>query len=199
MIRLGLTGGIGSGKSTVAGMLAGLGAAVIDADAISRSTTASQGSAVGAIREQFGDDFITVDGQLDRARMRERIFEDPRSRLRLEAIIHPLVRIETQRQEQSAITNGQRCLVFDIPLLVESAHWRRHVDSVLVIDCTLEEQITRTMNRSGLDRKAVEKIIESQASRLTRLASADIVIFNSGLGLKDLSLQVVQISRHFGL
>ena len=98
MIRLGLTGGIGSGKSTVAGMLAGLGAAVIDADAISRSTTASQGAAIGAIREQFGDNFITGDGQLDRSRMRERIFADPHSRQRLEAIIHPLVRIETQRR-----------------------------------------------------------------------------------------------------
>ena len=199
VIRLGLTGGIGSGKSTVAAMLAKAGAAVIDADAISRQTTAPGGMAIEGIRREFGPDFIAPDGALDRDRMRQTAFSDPRTRKRLEAIVHPLVGVETQRQAQAAIASGCGCVVFDVPLLVESAHWRQRVDTVLVLDCTPDVQIARTLQRSGLTRQAVEQIIASQVSRLRRLHAADFVIFNVALNLDQLALEVRQISQRLRL
>jgi dephospho-CoA kinase len=199
VIRLGLTGGIGSGKSTVSAMLGAAGAAVIDADAISRHTTAPGGAAIDGIRREFGPDFIGSDGALDRDRMRQKVFSDPEARKRLEAIVHPLVGLETKRQTQAAIEAGHRCIVFDVPLLVESVHWRQRVDKVLVLDCTPEVQIQRTLLRSGLTRPTIEQIIASQVNRLTRLRSADLVIFNDALTLDELALEVQQISRHFGL
>jgi len=199
VIRLGLTGGIGSGKSTVAAMLGAAGAAVIDADAISRQMTVPGGLAMDAIRQDFGPDFITSTGALDRDRMRERVFSDPQARLRLEAIVHPLVGLETTRQAQEAMAAGRRCIVFDVPLLVESPHWRQRVDQVLVVDCTAEVQIERTLLRSGLSRPAIEKIIASQASRATRLKAADLVIFNVGLTLDELAREVRHIAHRFGL
>ena len=199
VIRLGLTGGIGSGKSTVATMLRAVGAAVIDADAISRQTTAPGGMAIDAIRRDFGPDLITSAGALDRDRMRERVFSDPQARQRLEAIVHPLVGLETTRQAQAAIEARHRCIVFDVPLLVESSHWRQRVDQVLVVDCTPEVQIQRALLRSGLTRPAVEKIIASQASRAARLKAADIVIFNVGLTLDELAQEVHQMAHRFGL
>jgi len=199
VIRLGLTGGIGSGKSTVAAMLGAAGAAVIDTDAISRQMTVPGGLAMDAIRQDFGPDFITSTGALDRDRMRERVFSDPQARLRLEAIVHPLVGLETTRQAQEAMAAGRRCIVFDVPLLVESPHWRQRVDQVLVVDCTAEVQIERTLLRSGLSRPAIEKIIASQASRATRLKAADLVIFNVGLTLDELAREVRHIAHRFGL
>ena len=199
VIRLGLTGGIGSGKSTAAAMLGAVGAAVIDADAISRQTTAPGGMAIDAIRRDFGPDLITSTGALDRDRMRERVFSDPQARKRLEAIVHPLVGLETARQAQAAIDAGHRCLVFDVPLLVESAHWRQRVDQVLVVDCTPEVQIERTQSRCGLTRAAIEQIIASQASRVARLKAADMVIFNVGLTQDELAREVRQIAHRFGL
>jgi dephospho-CoA kinase len=199
VIRLGLTGGIGSGKSTVALMLGKAGAAVIDADAISRQTTAPGGMAIDAIRREFGPDLITAAGALDRDRMRERVFSDPRARKQLEAIVHPLVGLETTRQAQAAVQASRRCIVFDVPLLVESVHWRKRVDQILVVDCLPEVQIERTVQRSGLDGSAVEQIIASQASRATRLHAADLVIFNVGLTLDDLAREVQQIAHRFGL
>jgi dephospho-CoA kinase len=151
MVRVGLTGGIGSGKSTVAGMLAALGAAVIDADAISRSVTAAGGSAIPALQAEFGPAFITRDGALDRDRMREATYADPGVRKRLEGIVHPLVGAESARQETLAESSGTRCIVFDIPLLVESRRWRQRVDLVLVIDCPAELQVERVVRRSALD------------------------------------------------
>lgn len=197
--RLGLTGGIGSGKSTVAAMLGAAGAAVIDADAISRQSTAPGGMAIEAIRRDFGPDLITSAGALDRDRMRERVFSDPQARKRLEAIVHPLVGLETARQAQEAMEAGHRCIVFDVPLLVESAHWRQRVDQVLVVDCTPEVQIERTLLRSRLTRPAVEQIIAAQASRAMRLKAADLVIFNVGLSLDELAREVQQIAHRFGL
>lgn len=197
--KLGLTGGIGSGKSTVASMLAGCGAAVIDADAIARQVTAPGGAAIASIRDAFGAEFISPEGALDRERMRALAFADTAARQRLEAIVHPLVGLETARQAQSAIDGGHRCIVHDIPLLVESAHWRQRVDQVLVVDCTPEQQIERTLQRSGLPRPAIEKIIAAQASREVRLSAADMVIFNVGLSLDELALEVQQIARRFGL
>lgn len=196
---LGLTGGIGSGKSTVAALLASHGATVIDADAISRQTTASGGGAIHAIREAFGPEFINPDGALDRDRMRGHVFLDPSARQRLEHIIHPLVGAETTRQAQAAMAAGCRCIVFDIPLLVESGHWRPRLDQVLVIDCRPETQIERTMQRSGLTREAVAAIIASQARRAQRLRAADIVLCNDGLSLAQLGQEVGLLARRFGL
>lgn len=189
-IRLGLTGGIGSGKSTVAGMLADLGAAILDADAISRALTAVHGLAIEPIRHQFGAELITAQGALNRERMRALVFSDPAARQQLEAIIHPLVGQETARQAQAAKDAGHRCLVFDVPLLVESGHWRQKVDQVLVVDCLPETQIQRVQARSGLDREAVIAIMATQAHRQTRLQAADTVIFNDNISLDELAMQV---------
>ena len=197
--RLGLTGGIGSGKSTVAELLRLRGAAVIDADAISRSLTASGGPAIKPIAESFGPEFIALDGSLDRDRMRRASYTNPAARARLEAIIHPLVGIESARQEDVAIASRCRCLVFDIPLLVESSRWRQRVDQVLIVDCVAEVQIARVIARSGLDRGMVEKIIASQVPRAQRLRAADLVIFNTGDSKAALALEVEQIAQRFGL
>ena len=193
--RLGLTGGIGSGKSTVAGMLSKLGAAVLDADAISRALTAAQGLAIDPIRTCFGDALITEQGALNRERMRALVFANPGAKQQLEAIIHPLVGQETARQEQAAQAAGHRCLVFDVPLLVESSHWRQKVDQVLVVDCLPETQIQRVQARSGLDRAAVLAIMAAQASRKTRLQAADAVIFNDHMSFNELALQVRALAR----
>jgi dephospho-CoA kinase len=199
VLRLGLTGGIGSGKSTVAGMLARHGAALVDADAISRQTTAAGGQAITAIAQAFGPEFITPEGALDRERMRALAFSDPTARRRLERIVHPLVGLETRRQADAAIAAGQRCIVFDIPLLVESAHWRTSLDCVLVVDCNPETQIQRVMQRNGLRREEVEGILANQASRLRRLRAADHVICNDGISLPQLALIVGQLAGRFGL
>ena len=185
-LRLGLTGGIGSGKSTVAQMLAARGAAVIDSDAIARSVTAANGSAMPAIREAFGTEFLNPEGALDRERMRALVFSDPSAKLRLEAIVHPLVGLATQAQAQAAIQAGHTLLVFDVPLLVESPRWRKLVDQVLVVDCLETTQIERVIARSGLTREAVHNIIQAQATRAQRLAAADITVFNDGLDLAQL-------------
>jgi dephospho-CoA kinase len=187
---LGLTGGIGSGKSTVAKRLAELGAAVIDADAIARSVTAPGGSAMPAIRTAFGDAFVTPDGALDRDRMRQQVFSDPQAKHRLEAIVHPLVGEETARQTRAALARQVSVIVFDVPLLVESAHWRERVDRILVVDCLPATQIQRVVARSGLTPDAVERIIAAQATREQRQAIAHWVILNEGLTLAELLAQV---------
>ena len=199
VLRLGLTGGIGSGKSTVAGMLARHGAALVDADAISRQTTAAGGQAITAIAQAFGPEFITPEGALDRERMRALAFSDPSSRRRLEQIVHPLVGQETQRQAQAATDAGHRCIIFDVPLLVESAHWRRQVDQVLVVDCRPQTQIERVSRRSGLGREEIERILASQSSRSARLRAADHVICNDGLTLPELEQLVQLLAARFGL
>jgi dephospho-CoA kinase len=198
-LRIGLTGGIGSGKSTVLAMLRELGAAAIDADAISRATTAAGGAAIDAIRAHFGPDFIGADGALDRARMRERAYAEPLSRQELEAIIHPLVGQEIARQVDAALAAGARCIVFDIPLLVESGRWRAQLDRVLVVDCEPETQVQRAVARSGLQPDEVRAIIAAQAPRALRLAAADLVICNQGLTLEALRGEVEQAALSFGL
>lgn len=198
-MRIGLTGGIGSGKSTVLQMLAALGAAPIDADAISRATTAAGGAAMPAIRHRFGEHFVTADGALDRERMRAHAYADPQARRDLEAIVHPLVGQETERQVQAALAAGRSCIVFDIPLLVESGRWRAKVERVLVVDCSASTQLARVVARSGLSREQVEAIIAAQAPRGLRLAAADAVICNEGLTLAQLQGQVRQVARGFGL
>ena len=198
-VRLGLTGGIGSGKSTVANLLVGLGAGLVDADAISRQLSAAGGLAMSAIAATFGSDFVDASGALERDRMRQLVHTDSSARLRLEAIIHPLVWQETRRQAALLAEQACPCIVFDVPLLVESPHWRRDLDLVLVIDCTAEVQIGRVMARNQLSRSEVEKIIASQASRSLRLSAADSVIFNVGLSLDELAVELQQISARFGL
>jgi dephospho-CoA kinase len=198
--RIGLTGGIGSGKSTVAGFLARRGAAIIDADAISRSLTAPGGRAMGAIARNFGDDMLSPNGAMDRQAMRQRIFLDPQAKRQLELIIHPLVSQITAEQAQAAVQSGQHVLVFDVPLLVESGErWRKQVDRVIVVDCDTETQTQRVMARSGLPMEEVERIMAQQASRSQRLACADTVLFNQGLSFDDLDAQVALLAADFGL
>jgi dephospho-CoA kinase len=198
-LRIGLTGGIGSGKSTVLQMFADRGAAVIDADAISRATTAAGGAAVPAIARQFGADFIGADGALDRDRMRQHAYADPQARRALEAIIHPLVAAESARRVEAALGDGVPCIVFDIPLLVESGRWRAQVDKVLVVDCSPDTQVARVVARSALAPDAVRAIMAAQAPREERLAAADIVICNEQLTLQGLRDIVEQVARSFGL
>ncbi|MDP3604301.1 MAG: dephospho-CoA kinase [Polaromonas sp.] len=199
-LRVGLTGGIGSGKSTVAGMLAECGAAIIDADAISRLTTAPGGAAIPLISRNFGAELVTDQGALDRDRMRALVFSDPEAKRRLEAIIHPLVGAETARQAAQAEAAGRRCIVFDVPLLVESGRWRRQVDQVLVVDCSEETQISRVMARNGWGREQVAQVMAGQASRSQRLAATDVCIANDGAAsLAALALLVRQAAQRFGL
>ena len=185
-LRIGLTGGIGSGKSTVASHLQTLGAAVMDADAISRSMTAPHGPAMPAIARTFGSEFFNAQGALDRERMRTHVFTNSQAKQALEGIIHPLVAEEIQRQTRVAIAGGRHLLVFDVPLLIESLHWRKQVDRILVVDCPVETQIHRVMTRDQLSRETVERIINAQASRQQRLRAADWVIYNESLSLNDL-------------
>jgi dephospho-CoA kinase len=199
VVRLGLTGGIGSGKSTVAQLLATRGASVVDADAIARQVTAPGGKAMPAIAIAFGNEFVTDSGALDRDKMRSLAYTDATARKRLEAIVHPLVGLETQRQAEAAIHNGCPCVVFDVPLLVESPTWRQKVDYVLVVDCTKDVQVQRVMARNQLTRDDILKIIASQARREVRLAAADTILFNVGLTLDKLADEVRQISDRFGL
>ncbi|WP_303228723.1 dephospho-CoA kinase [Comamonas kerstersii] len=192
--RLGLTGGIGSGKSTVAQILASAGAAIMDADAIARSITAPHGAAIAPIAEAFGPQAIGADGALDRAYMRQLVFQDATARQRLEAITHPLIAQLTEQQALQAQQRGACLLVFDVPLLVESGRWRQQLDAVLVVDCEPETQIQRVMARNGLERTAVEKILAAQARRQQRMAAADYVIYNDGIDLAALRTEVLSIS-----
>ncbi|MEN9903509.1 MAG: hypothetical protein RLZZ555_74 [Pseudomonadota bacterium] len=200
-VRLGLTGGIGSGKSTVAAMLAGLGGTLIDADAISRASTAAGGSAIPAVRAAFGEDFVTAEGAMDRDRMRTLVFADPSAKSRLEAIVHPLVRSEIDRRIASVTASG--VAVLDLPLLAESSAWRERCDLVWVVDCAPGTQIARVMARNGWPRAQVEAVLAAQASREQRLAIADGVIRNDGVTLAELEAQVRQQWRQlcdrFGL
>ena len=199
-VRLGLTGGIGSGKSTVAAFLAQAGAAVMDADAISRALTQAGGQAIPAILAQFGETLITPEGAMNRDAMRALVFSNPQTKRQLEAIIHPLVAQALQAQTQAAIAAGKKCLVFDVPLLVESGErWRRQVDWVCVVDCQTDTQIQRVMARSQLARQEIEAIMAQQASRAQRLASADAVIYNDGLDLDQLERAVHEMMARFGL
>ena len=198
IFRLGLTGGIGSGKSTVASLLADRGAAVVDADAIARAVTAPNGSAMPAIAQTFGAEFVDAQGALDRERMRALAFSDPAAKKRLEAIVHPLVSQETQRQTEAAVASGHRVVVFDVPLLVESGRWRQQVDRVLVVDCSRETQIARVMARNGMARDMVENIITAQSAAAVRLAAADWVIHNDHLSMDALRAEVNALPLDFG-
>ncbi|MBK6853064.1 MAG: dephospho-CoA kinase [Burkholderiales bacterium] len=190
-VRIGLTGGIGSGKSTVAALWAELGAVIIDTDAIAHSLTAPDGKAIAPITAEFGAAMIDARGALDRARMRELVFADPSARARLEAIIHPLIRVETERQAAAAPPGAVR--LFDVPLLVESGKWRERVDHVLVVDCDEATQIERVVARNGWAPEAVQRVIAQQASREQRRAVADAVVVNQSKTIDELRAEVAAL------
>lgn len=186
-LRVGLTGGIGSGKSAVATLLAEFGAAVVDTDLIARQLTDVGGAAVDALKATFGADVIDAAGALDRARMRAIVFTDENAKLRLEAILHPMIGLETTRQAAAATAP---VIVFDVPLLVESERWTALVDRVWVIDCREATQQQRVMARPGWSAAAVRAVIDQQAPRARRRAHADAIIYNDGIDLAELAYQV---------
>ena len=179
-LLIGLTGGIGSGKSTVADALVAKGAALVDTDQIAHALTAPGGSAVEPIRQAFGDAVIAPDGRMDRAAMRERAFSDPLSRKRLESILHPLIRAGTDAGIAAALNRAAPYVLVAIPLLVEGGGGRGRFDRILVVDCTADVQVERVMRRSGLPRAQIDAIMAAQATREQRLAIADDVVDNGG-------------------
>ena len=187
-LNIGLTGGIGSGKSTVARRFASLGALVVDSDALAQALTAPGGAAIAAIAAAFGADMIAADGAMDRARMRALVFAQPAERQRLEAILHPMIGDATRAQASRA--GAGQSVVFDVPLLTESGTWRGRVDRVVVVDCLESTQVARVVQRSGWTADAVERTIAQQATRAQRRAIADAVIFNEGLSLTQLEAEV---------
>lgn len=177
-VRVGLTGGIGSGKSTVARLWVEQGAALIDTDAISRELTAAGGLAVPAIAARFGPAVLTAEGELDRSVLRERVFADASQRRALEGILHPLIGEEVEARASDACGQGAALLLFDVPLLAESARWRDRVDRVVVVDCPADVQVARVVARSGWTADTVRSVIAQQATRPQRRAVADAVLFN---------------------
>ncbi|KVZ42554.1 dephospho-CoA kinase [Burkholderia ubonensis] len=190
MLAVGLTGGIGSGKTTVADLFAARGASIVDTDLIAHRITAPGGLAMPAIEQAFGPDFVAADGSLDRAKMRALIFSDDAARRRLEAITHPLIRTETDREGREA---RGAYVMFVVPLLVESGSWKSRVDRVLVVDCDVETQIARVMRRNRFTREQVEAIIARQATRDARLAAADDVIVNDATTPDALAALAAQV------
>lgn len=174
---VGLTGGIGSGKTTVANLFAALGAGIVDTDLIAHQITAPGGRAIEAVKREFGEALIDASGAMDRARMRDLVFSDPAQKTRLEAILHPLIREET---ESAADRVTGSYTIFVVPLLVESKTWRQRVARVLVIDCPEETQIARVVARNGIAEAQVRAIMATQVPRAVRLAAADDVLDNTG-------------------
>jgi len=189
---IGLTGGIGSGKSTVAAMLVAEGAHLVDTDAIARSLTAPGGAAMRAVAQAFGNEYVAVNGALDRERMRALAFADAGAKARLEAILHPMIGAEAQRQ--AARADG-RPVVFDVPLLTPGSAWRVRVARVLVVDCSEATQANRVAARPGWDMAMAQKVIAQQIPRTQRRALADAVIHNDGLTLEALRAEVQALWR----
>lgn len=175
MLSIGLTGGIGSGKTQVANILGSLGASIIDTDLIAHQLTAPQGAAIGAVRKAFGPQAIAADGSMDRSWMRAQVFADDNIRIRLQNILHPL--ISQYAMAQASVATGSYC-VFVVPLLVESGRWQNRVDRICVVDCDEETQIARVQQRSALTVATIRRIMATQASRQQRLELADDVVVN---------------------
>ena len=190
---VGLTGGIGCGKTTVADMFGALGASIVDTDQIAHALTAPQGAAMPALLAEFGADFATADGALDRAKMRQLVFSDPGARARLEGILHPRIREATAAA--AAIASGPY-VIFVVPLLIESGTWRERVTRVLAIDCPEEMQVARVMARNGLTEDQVRAIMAAQVTRAQRLAAADDVVVNDD-GLDALRPQVERLHAFY--
>jgi dephospho-CoA kinase len=190
--RVALTGGIASGKSTVADLFAALGVPVIDTDVIARQVVEPEQPVLAQIAATFGRDVLDADGRLDRRRMRERIFTDPDAKRRLEAILHPAIRAEMERQSMAAQGPYQ---VLVIPLLTEGGR-RDHVDRVLLVDVPEELQIQRLMMRDGVTHEQAQASLNAQATRAQRLALADDVVRNTGR-VDDLRARVVTLDRRY--
>lgn len=186
-MHIGLTGGIGSGKSTVAAMLVQHGAALVDTDAIARRLTGPGGGAMPALVAAFGPALATADGALDRARMRQLAFTDAASRKRLESVLHPMIGAEALRD--AAAAKGA-AVVFDVPLLAESSAWRQRVQRVLVVDCSEATQVERVRARPGWTAESAQQAIAAQSPRAARRAIADAVIVNDGIDLAALRAEV---------
>jgi dephospho-CoA kinase len=193
MFVVALTGGIGSGKSTVADAFAALGAPVIDTDVIARELTAPGGGALNPVREAFGESVMQPDGTLDRAALRQRVFSDTEARLRLEAILHPLIR---QRVEQALAGLRSPYALIVVPLLVETGAYRDVLQRILLVDCSESTQVERVMARSGLAREEVGAILAAQATRAERLAIADDVIANTATP-EDLRAMVATLHQRY--
>ena len=187
--RIGLTGGIGSGKSTFGAMLATRGFALIDADAVSRELTGVGGLAIAKVREAFGDSSIALDGSMDRNQMRTLVFSQPEAKARLEAILHPLVRASIAEKITAIKDKGEPLAILDIPLLVESSQWQRQLDGIIVVDCSEARQLSRVMARNGWTQAQTKAVMAAQASRQERLAVANWVIDNDNDDLSALQKQ----------
>jgi dephospho-CoA kinase len=196
-LRIGLTGGIGSGKSTVARLFVERGACLVDTDAIARQLTAPGGAAMPALAAEFGPAIVAADGALAREAMRELAFTDTTARQRLEAVLHPMIGAEALRQAAQAGTGVP--VVYDVPLLAESRHWRERVDKVLVVDCSEATQVARVAQRPGWTPAMAQRVLDQQAPRATRRAVADAVIFNDGIELDQLAREVNALGVCWGL
>lgn len=193
-VRIGLTGGIGSGKSTVAATWVALGGTLVDTDAIAHALTGPGGAAMPALRHAFGDDIEQApEAGLDRVRMRAIVFAEPDARRRLEALLHPMIGAEAQRQ--AAAASG--AVVFDVPLLAETRHWRQRCDRIAVVDCSEATQVQRVMARSGWPEQQVRQVIAQQAPRGLRRSIADAVIHNDGLSLDEVREQATALWRRW--
>ncbi|MFD2367644.1 dephospho-CoA kinase [Pseudoduganella sp. GCM10020061] len=190
---VGLTGGIGSGKSLVADMFAARGATVVDTDAIAHAMTAPHGPAMHRIEAEFGRAYIAADGSMDRARMRELVFTDAGAKRRLEAILHPMIR---EAANAAAVVAQGAYTIFAVPLLVEAGGWRERVARVLVVDCPEALQVQRVMARNGLSEQQVRAIMANQATREARQAAADDIVDNSG-SIDDLGPQVERLHQQY--
>lgn len=193
-LRIGLTGGIGCGKSTVAGMFAGHGADIIDTDTIARRLTQSGGDAIAVIRAAFGDDYITAEGALNRAKMRGLIFSDAAAKQRLELILHPLILEQAKLQLRQL--QDKPYVILAVPLLAESPAFRQLVQRVLVVDCDESTQVARVLGRSRMGEAEIRGIISQQTPRAERLRIADDVIHNDA-GLDSLAEQVAVLHVHY--
>ena len=189
---VGLTGGVGSGKSTIAGMFLRHGAGIVDADALAHELTQPNGAAIAPLRHAFGADAIAPDGSLDRAWMRDRAFADPDARRALESVLHPVIRDAALARASALASDGSPYIVFVIPLLVEAGDWQDRYDRVLVIDCTEATQVARVSSRAGIDEQMARAILAAQARREQRLAAADDILFNEA-PLDEISVRVERL------
>ena len=193
---VGLTGGVGSGKSTIAGMLLRHGAGIVDADAIAHELTQPEGAAIEGIRQAFGEEAIAANGALDRAWMRARAFSDPATRRTLERLLHPLIREASNRRAEAHAAAGSPYVVFVIPLLVESGDARGRFDRILVVDCSEAAQMARVCARPGIDPEVARGIMAAQATRAQRLASADDVLFNEA-PMDEIAARVERLHQRY--
>lgn len=176
--NVGLTGGVGSGKSTIASMFSNRGAALVDADVVAHQLTSVGGAAIAALRDSFGAEAIAADGSLDRTYMRALIFSDAELRIKLERLLHPMIRDAMNKLADRHLVEGAAYVVRVVPLLVESGNWRVYADRLLLVDCSGATQLARVRSRPGIDDVTAERIIAAQATRAERLAVAEDVLFN---------------------